>query len=51
MAVQEAHVASTDRHKAAQAAIAASLAAAAERIERVTKKLNATVGGNGIALG
>ena len=51
MAVQEAHVASTDRHKAAQAAIAASLAAAAERIERVTKKLNATIGGNGIALG
>jgi hypothetical protein len=29
----------------------ASLAAAAERIERVTKKLNATIGGNGIALG
>jgi cell division protein ZapA len=51
MAVQQAHVASTDRHKAAQAAISASLAAAAERIERVTKKLNATVGGNGIALG
>jgi cell division protein ZapA len=41
MAVQEA----------AQAAIATSLAAAAERIERVTKKLNATLGGNGVALG
>jgi cell division protein ZapA len=51
MAVQEAHVATTDRHKAAQAAIAASLTSAAERIESVTKKLNAAVGGNGIALG
>jgi cell division protein ZapA len=51
MAVQEAHVATTDRHNAAQAAIAASLNAAAERIESVTKKLNATVGANGVALG
>jgi cell division protein ZapA len=51
MAVQEAHVATTDRHQAAQAAIAASLTAAAERIESVTKKLNAAVGANGVALG
>ena len=51
MAVQEAQVATTDRHKAAQAAIAASLTAAAERIERVAKKLNTTIGGNGVALG
>jgi cell division protein ZapA len=51
MAVQEAHVATTDRHKVAQAAIAASLTSAAERIESVTKKLNAAVGGNGVALG
>jgi cell division protein ZapA len=51
MAVQEAHVATTDRHKATQAAIAASLTSAAERIESVTKKLNAAVGGNGVALG
>jgi cell division protein ZapA len=51
MAVQEAHVATTDRHKAAQAAIAASLTSAAERIESVTKKLNATVLGGGVALG
>ena len=50
-AVQEAHVATTDRHKATQAAIAAPLTSAAERIESVTKKLNAAVGGNGIALG
>jgi cell division protein ZapA len=51
MAVQEAQVAITDRHKAAQAAVAASLSAAAERIESVTKKLNAAVGSNGVALG
>jgi cell division protein ZapA len=51
MAVQEAHVATTNRHKATQAAVAASLTAAAERIESVTRKLNATVGGNGVALG
>jgi len=51
MAVQEAQVASTDRHLAGQAAAAALLNAAAERIESVTKKLNATVGGNGVALG
>jgi cell division protein ZapA len=51
MAVQETHVVTTDRHKAAQAAIAASLTSAAERIESVTKKLNAAVGGNGVALG
>ena len=51
MAVQEAHVATTDRHKATQAAVAASLTAAAERIENVTRKLNTTIGGNGVALG
>jgi cell division protein ZapA len=51
MAVQEAHVATTDRHKAAQASIAASLTSAAERIESVAKKLNAAIGGNGVALG
>jgi cell division protein ZapA len=51
MGVQEAHVATTDRHAAVQAAMAASLTAAAERIESVTKKLNAAVGGNGVALG
>lgn len=51
MAVQQAHVATSDRHKAAQTAIAASLTAAAERIESVAKKLNATVGGGGVALG
>ncbi|MGA8654246.1 MAG: cell division protein ZapA [Xanthobacteraceae bacterium] len=51
MVVQEAQVASTDRQQAAQAAAAASLNAAAERIESVTKKLNAAIGGNSVALG
>ena len=51
MAVQEAQVASTDRHQAGQAAAAALLNAAAERIESVTKKLNTTVGRNSVALG
>jgi cell division protein ZapA len=51
MAVQEAHVAITERLNVAQASVAASLTAAAERIESVTRKLNTTVGGNGVALG
>ena len=50
-ALQDARVAAADRDKAAQAAIAAALAAAAERIESITKKLNQTVGGGGVALG
>jgi cell division protein ZapA len=51
MTVQEAQVASTDRHQAGQAAAAALLNAAAERIESVTKKLNATVTASSVALG
>ena len=51
MAVQEAQVASTDRYNAAQATAAASLNAAAERIESVTKKLNAAIAPNSFALG
>jgi cell division protein ZapA len=51
MAVQEAQVASTDRHQAGQAVGAALLNAAAERVESVTKKLNTTVGSNSVALG
>jgi len=50
-AMQDAQVAVVDRNKAAQAAVAAALASAAERIERVTKKLNQTTGGGGVALG
>jgi cell division protein ZapA len=51
MAVQEAQVASTDRHQTGQASAATLLNAAAERIESVTKKLNTTVGANTVALG
>ena len=51
MAVQEAQVASTDRHQAGQAAAAALLNAAAERIESLAKKLNATSGTNSVAFG
>jgi hypothetical protein len=44
-------VATTDRHQAGQASAVALLNAAAERIEGITKKLNATVGTNSVALG
>ncbi len=50
-AAQDALIATTDRNKAIQTAIAAAMNAAAERIENVTKRLNQSVGGNGIALG
>ena len=49
-ALQGAHVEAADRAKTAQAAVAAALTAAAQRIESITKKLNQTVGG-GVALG
>jgi len=54
-ALQNAGVAASDQTKAAQASVAAALAAAAERVESITKKLNQTIGqttGNGsVALG
>jgi cell division protein ZapA len=43
-ALQDARVAAADRNKTAQAAVAAALAAAAERIENVTRKLNRNIG-------
>ena len=49
-AIQDARALDADRAKAGQAAIAAALNAAAERIESITKKLNASVG-PGVALG
>jgi cell division protein ZapA len=49
-ALQDARVSAADRSKTAQAAVAAALAAAAERVENVTRKLNRTIGGSG-ALG
>jgi cell division protein ZapA len=50
-ATQGAHGAVADRNNAAQAAVAATLTAAAERIESVSKRLNQTIGGSGVALG
>jgi cell division protein ZapA len=49
-ALQDARVSAADRSKTAQAAVAAALASAAERVENVTRKLNRTIGGSG-ALG
>jgi cell division protein ZapA len=50
-ALQNAEVALSDHNKAAQAAIAAALSKAAERVENITKALNATIAGSGVALG
>ena len=50
-AAQDARVAAADRTQSTQAAVAAALTAAAERIESVTRKLNQTIGGSGVALG
>ena len=50
-AAQDVQAAAANRDETVQAAVAAALASAAERIERVTKKLNHGVGGNSIAQG
>jgi cell division protein ZapA len=50
-ALQEVRVAASDRTKAMQATVASALGAAAERIEGITKKLNQTITGSGVALG
>jgi cell division protein ZapA len=49
-ALQEARAISSDHNKTAQAAIAAALSSAAERIEAITKKLNQT-SSSSVALG
>lgn len=49
-ALQDARNVSADRARSAQAAVTAALAAAAERIESVTRKLNQTIAA-GVALG
>jgi cell division protein ZapA len=49
--LQNAQVAISDRNKAAQAAIAAALSKAAERVENITRALNATIASSGVALG
>ena len=50
-ALQSAQVATSDRNRAAQIAIAAALSAAAERVENITKRLNETIANNNVALG
>jgi cell division protein ZapA len=50
-ALQNAQVAFSDRNKAAQAAISTALSKAAERVENITKALNATIANSGVALG
>jgi cell division protein ZapA len=49
-ALQDARVVSTDRAKAASDAVVHAFNSAAERIEGITKKLNASLG-NGVAIG
>jgi cell division protein ZapA len=49
-ALQDARVVSADRAKAASAAVVNAFNSAAERIEGITKKLNASLG-NGVAMG
>jgi cell division protein ZapA len=49
-ALQEARAISSDHNKTAQAAVAAALSSAAERIEAITKKLNQTTSSS-VALG
>ena len=41
----------TEHNRNTQVAVAAALSAAAERIEILTKKLNQTIGGSGVAMG
>jgi len=49
--LQNAQVAISDRNKTAQLTIAAALSKAAERVENITKALNATIASSGVALG
>lgn len=50
VAMQDARVATSDRAKEASAAVVNAFNSAAERLEGITRKLNATLGG-GVALG
>jgi cell division protein ZapA len=49
--LQDASVASAGRALTTQAAVAAALNAAAERIEDITRRLNQTVGDAGVPMG
>ena len=50
-ALQDARIGSAEHAKATQAAVAAALNSAAERIERITRRLNQTVSEGGVAMG
>lgn len=50
-ALQNAQVAISDRSKAAQVVIASALSNAAQRLENITKTLNATIANSDVALG
>ena len=50
-ALQEARSIAGERTQATQAALVAAFNSAAERIEGLTRKLNQTVSGNGVAMG
>jgi len=50
-AAHNVQAATSEQNKMAQAAIAAAMTEAAERVEGVAKKLNQSAGGSGIALG
>jgi cell division protein ZapA len=50
-ALQEVRAQSADHTKATQAAVAAALNSAAERIERMAKRLSETVRDDGVAMG
>ncbi len=50
-ALADARATAADQAKTVQTAVAAALNAAAERVEIITRKLNPTGGGNGVALG
>src|SRR5258705_549033 len=50
-ALQDASVVSADRSQATQAAVAAALNSAAERIETITRRLNQTIGDGGVPMG
>ena len=50
-ALQEVRANFTEHNRNTQVAVAAALSAAAERIEILTKKLNQTIGGAGVAMG
>jgi cell division protein ZapA len=49
--LQEVRVGSAERATATQAAVAAALNSAAERIERITRRLNESVSEGGVAMG